>query len=96
MQLNFDLTMPSYAMGMDMGTFSETANVVYRLSFADQGKQTFVFPSSISSVFAYIYIWKMELYILCNIYKHRHINVHVLVSVQFMTIYIYMDGCLTS
>jgi hypothetical protein len=25
-----------------MGTFAETANVDYRLSFADQGKQTFV------------------------------------------------------
>jgi hypothetical protein len=26
-----------------MGMFAETANVDYRLSFADQGKQTFVF-----------------------------------------------------
>ncbi len=49
-----------------MGTFDDTANVDYRLSFADQGKQTSVFrfriaqtkesfPFSVSSVFLYIY-----------------------------------------
>jgi hypothetical protein len=27
-----------------MGTFAETANVDYRLSFADQGKETHSFP----------------------------------------------------
>jgi hypothetical protein len=30
-----------------MGTFAETANVGYHLSFADQGKQTSVFRYSV-------------------------------------------------
>jgi hypothetical protein len=36
-----------------MGTFAETANIVYRLWFADQGKNNFHFP--LVAVFVYTY-----------------------------------------
>jgi hypothetical protein len=75
-----------------MGTFAETANVVYRLSFADQGKQTYVFRFSLQQTYeSYIqYIRKMELYIYIysilyinsmytNIYIHVHIHIHILI-----------------
>ncbi len=40
-----------------MGTFAEAANVDYRVSFADQGKQTYVFYFvSIYTVYINIYI----------------------------------------
>jgi hypothetical protein len=35
--------------GIQMGTFTETAIVDYRLSFADQGKSYFRFPVSVCS-----------------------------------------------
>jgi hypothetical protein len=69
------------------GHVSWTANVEYRLSFADQGKQTSAFR------FPYIYIyWNDSIYIyICNyIYKDIDISRYRCVYISRVYIYIYL------
>ncbi len=50
----------------------KTAHVVYRLSFADQGKQTMVFR------FRFLYIYGKWIYIyIIYIHIHIHINIYI-------------------
>jgi hypothetical protein len=68
-----------------MGTFAVTANVDYHLSFADQGKQTYVFR---------IYIfWKVAhtwIYIYIYLYLYIYIYIHISISIYlFLHLYRY-------
>ncbi len=69
-----------------MGTFAETANIDYRSSFADQGKQTSIFVP-IFRIYIYTYI-----YIYIHIYRHKHINIYTRTYIyKYLQIYcIYM------
>jgi hypothetical protein len=62
-----------------MGTFAETANVDYRLLFADQGKQTSAFPlqktnKSLPLIFLVckteVAVFRMYIYIYILIWQH--------------------------
>jgi hypothetical protein len=63
------------------GTFTGTASVDYRLSFADQGKQVSVFRLQRTNGVA----------ILISIYIHIYINIYLSVYIYiYIYIYIYM------
>jgi hypothetical protein len=65
-----------------MGTFADTANVDYHLSFADQGKQTFLF--SVSFSFSHIYI---ERAVYIDIYIHIYLNLYIYYIYIYICIY---------
>jgi hypothetical protein len=58
-----------------MGTFADTANVPYCLSFADQGKQT--------SVFRYMYLLYVYIYSVIYVYTYIYIYIHIYIYCCF-------------
>jgi hypothetical protein len=58
-----------------MGTFAETANFDYRLTFADQGKQTSVFRCRFRLVLLSVYIY-IETTAYIFIYIYNNISIH--------------------
>jgi hypothetical protein len=68
-----------------MGKFPETANVNYRLSFADRGKQTSVFRSDFR-----IYILYPEL----AAYNYIDICIYLYICIYFfLSVYLYPVVC---
>jgi hypothetical protein len=64
-----------------MGTFAETANFVYHLSFDDHGKQTSVFC-------IHIYALKLQ-----HIYKYRYMCIYIYIFTIYIYIYINIYLC---
>jgi hypothetical protein len=67
-----------------MGKFAETANVNYRLSFADRGKQTSVFRSDLR-----IYILYPEM----AAYIQIHVYIYISVYIFSISVYLYSVVC---
>jgi hypothetical protein len=71
-----------------IGTFLDTANFDYRLSYAEQGKKNFRFSFSVSTIF-YLYV---DIYIYFYIYIHISISVYIYLYL-YINIHIYTHIC---
>ncbi len=70
-----------------MGTFAKTANVDYRLSFADQERQTFVFRLQQINGSCRFPLVPFSIYI----YRNGSISIEIYISIySFVYIYIYV------
>jgi hypothetical protein len=67
----------SYMFQTYIGIFAETANVKYRLSFADLGKQTSVFHIYTVYIYLYIHILKRQ-----YIYKYLYLYTYIYAAVS--------------